>query len=518
MASKADASEARNGVVEDAEDAEWGTWEEDESVEVCKDLFSKRTFQSVQSMLAHCRKEHDFDVDGLRKRLNLDIYGSIMLVNFVRSAYANGDAPSTIMESIRKNPACFRADDRYLKPFLENDVVLTAIASYDDEDAWSSEEEGTMSETVRGAKADQALLRENEMLKAKLASAQKLLQRLTTGETKLKKGVEDVGYFGGYSHYGIHEEMLKDRPRTEGYRNALEAHASKLKGKIVLDVGCGTGILSLFAARAGARHVIGIDRSDIIDEARKIVEKNGYSDRITLIKGKLEDVVLPSKVAPDGTVDVIVSEWMGYMLLFESMLPSVLVARDRWLAKDEESYMFPSRATMSVCAVEDHETYKAKFKYWQDVYGFDMNVMRPHILAEPYVEVIDAETVASNHCKIFDVDIMHVQDKELDFRSPFALTATRTATIHGILIWFDVAWPNEADKLTTRPEATPTHWKQTLLFLETPIRAKKGDVLRGTCALRRGSANSREYTASLVVTYTDGTAKKTQSREYHMAA
>ena len=117
-------------------------------------------------------------------------------------------------------------------------------------------------------------------------------------ETKLTKQ-DDSGYFGGYSHYSIHETMLKDRPRTESYRDALET--CDLKGKIVLDVGCGTGILSMFAARHGAKHVIGIDRSDIIDEARIIVKQNGLEDKITLIKGKLEDIVLPSNIAPGGT-------------------------------------------------------------------------------------------------------------------------------------------------------------------------------------------------------------------------
>jgi protein arginine N-methyltransferase 1 len=56
---------------------------------------------------------------------------------------------------------------------------------------------------------------------------------------------------------------------------------------VVLDVGCGTGILCLFAAKAGAKHVYGIDSSAIIDQATQIVQRNGYSDQITLIKGKV---------------------------------------------------------------------------------------------------------------------------------------------------------------------------------------------------------------------------------------
>jgi protein arginine N-methyltransferase 1 len=60
-----------------------------------------------------------------------------------------------------------------------------------------------------------------------------------------------------------------------------------------LDIGCGTGILSMFAAKAGAKLVIGIDNSNIIDTARKIIDLNGFTDKITLIKGKAEHVTLP---------------------------------------------------------------------------------------------------------------------------------------------------------------------------------------------------------------------------------
>merc|ERR1719348_2065596 len=75
-------------------------------------------------------------------------------------------------------------------------------------------------------------------------------------------------YFDSYAHFGIHEEMLKDEVRTLTYRNAMYHNRHLFKDKIVLDVGCGTGILSMFAAKSGAAKVYGIDMSSIVEHAK----------------------------------------------------------------------------------------------------------------------------------------------------------------------------------------------------------------------------------------------------------
>ena len=72
-------------------------------------------------------------------------------------------------------------------------------------------------------------------------------------------------YFDSYAHFGIHEEMLKDEVRTLTYRKAMYHNKHLFKDKVVLDVGCGTGILSMFAVKAGAKQVIGVrDHCNII--------------------------------------------------------------------------------------------------------------------------------------------------------------------------------------------------------------------------------------------------------------
>jgi len=135
-------------------------------------------------------------------------------------------------------------------------------------------------------------------------------------------------YFNYYAQVGIHKTMLQDRVRTEAFQDAILNNPHLFRGKTVLDVGCGCGIMSMFAAKAGASKVIGVDASDIIHVAKEIIKDNKYEGIITLIHGKIEEVELPEGT---GQVDIIVSEWMGYSLFYEGMLDSVLFARDKWL-------------------------------------------------------------------------------------------------------------------------------------------------------------------------------------------
>ena len=152
---------------------------------------------------------------------------------------------------------------------------------------------------------------------AEVLKADKKLEDLKSEEMTSKDY-----YFDSYAHFGIHEEMLKDEVRTLTYRNSMYHNKHLFKDKIVLDVGCGTGILSMFAAKAGAKQVYGVDMSGIVEQARLIVDKNGFSDKVTIIRGKIEEIKLPVE-----KVDIIISEWMGYCLFYESMLDSVLFAR-----------------------------------------------------------------------------------------------------------------------------------------------------------------------------------------------
>lgn len=158
--------------------------------------------------------------------------------------------------------------------------------------------------------------------------------------------------------------MIQDKVRTSTYAHFILTNPTLFRDAVVLDVGCGTGILSLFAARAGAKRVIAVDASDIAEKATKIVKANGLEDVITVMRGKIENISLPDGI---DKVDIIISEWMGYALLYESMLDSVLRARDRFLKP--AGVMAPSQCKMILGLCDATEIYKDRIGFWNDVYG-----------------------------------------------------------------------------------------------------------------------------------------------------
>lgn len=78
--------------------------------------------------------------------------------------------------------------------------------------------------------------------------------------------------------------MIQDSPRTEAYKNAILSNRSLFDGKIVLDVGAGTGILSVFCAQAGAAKVYAIEASRVSDLAKQLIDENHFSHVIEVCK------------------------------------------------------------------------------------------------------------------------------------------------------------------------------------------------------------------------------------------
>ncbi|XP_050990956.1 protein arginine N-methyltransferase 8-B isoform X2 [Labeo rohita] len=273
-------------------------------------------------------------------------------------------------------------------------------------------------------------------------------------------------YFDSYAHFGIHEEMLKDEVRTLTYRNSMYHNKHIFKDKIVLDVGSGTGILSMFAAKAGAKHVYGIECSSISEYSEKIIKANHLDSVITIFKGKVEETELPV-----DQVDIIISEWMGYCLFYESMLNTVIYARDKWLKPG--GLMFPDRAALYVVAIEDRQYKDFKIHWWENVYGFDMTCIRNVAMKEPLVDIVDSKQVVSNAC------LIKIQ---------------RNDYVHALVTYFNIEFTKCHKKtgFSTAPDAPYTHWKQTVFYLEEYLTVKRGEEIVGTVSMKPNEKNARD--------------------------
>nr|CAB3265170.1 protein arginine N-methyltransferase 1-like [Phallusia mammillata] len=355
-----------------------------------------------------------------------------------------------------------------------------------------------------------------KVLKSEEASSVHSLKEEVTAEEAMgnispDKMTSKDYYFDSYAHFGIHEEMLKDEVRTLTYRNSIYHNKHLFRGKVVLDVGCGTGVLSMFAAKAGAAKVIGIECSSIVEYAQKIVKANKLDHVVTLVKGKVEEVDIPVE-----KVDIILSEWMGYCLFYESMLNTVLYARDKWLAPD--GLIFPDKATLYVTAIEDRQFKDDKINWWDNVYGFDMSCIRDVAISEPIVDVVEPKQVITSGCMVKEVDLYTVTEADLDFSSNFHLVVSRNDYMQALVTFFSVEFTkcHKRTGFSTAPEAPYTHWKQTVFYLRDYITAKRGEEISGVLTVKPNDRNKRDLDVTIKVDFNGELCELSETNEYHM--
>jgi Ribosomal protein L11 methyltransferase (PrmA) len=188
-----------------------------------------------------------------------------------------------------------------------------------------------------------------------------------------------------------HARMLHDDRRTGDYLAALVAAVRP--GDVVLDIGTGSGVLSVAAARAGARRVYAVEATDIASVAERVFEVNGVQDRVTLLTGWSRQIELPEKA------DLLVAEIIGNEPLEEEILETTLDARRRLLKP--RARLIPHALTLVARPVQLPEAEIRQRAYgrgaverWRDLYGIDFQPLLDAALPGPVHTITEGEVVA----------------------------------------------------------------------------------------------------------------------------
>eukprot|EP01041_Mallomonas_annulata_P001188 gene1188-2312_t len=363
-----------------------------------------------------------------------------------------------------------------------------------------------------------------------------------TSATAAYEAATNVNYFYTYAFITEQKKMLSDHVRMKAYRSAIFENKDYFAGKVVLDVGSGSGILAMWCAQAGASKVYAVEYTDMAKHARELVKRNGLDSIITVIQSSMEDVQLDEKV------DIIISEWMGMLLLRESMLDSVVKARDRFLKPN--GTLWPSHATVLLGALSSEEDridtqqdlVDAEYSFidfshnMKELYGVNMDYFKSlytienenyfiynslwrdlnshEIIGEPAVILTwdlhkvtleDIEGIRTTNFSIKIPSLLPSKDGRIA-RTPSPLT------ISGFAGWFTVDF-NGSDitpavrpvRLSTGPEMGYTHWGQQVMFLKEPLYVREDDIMSGRLAMKRRIDNRRTYNILLDVGHNNGT-------------
>lgn len=280
-----------------------------------------------------------------------------------------------------------------------------------------------------------------------------------------------------FSGMWIHEQMIADKARIDAYHKAISEHIEA--GDVVVDLGTGTGILAMLAARRGAARVYAIDHGGMIETARQLAAANGI-ERIEFRR------MHSSRFTPPGKVDVVLHEQIGSHLFDENMVANLTDLRDRILRPGGR--ILPSRFALYLEPISLHEEYRVPFLHQNtDVHGLDFSSLAPAgrgaggtvFGAGAQRDVLNREVshLLAAPESIMLVDLETIDPTTLPDRLEFRKEVTTSGELDGFCLYFDVLFDAE-NRLSTSPLGRSTNWKITLF--RVPVeRLAVGDVLHG---------------------------------------
>jgi hypothetical protein len=275
-----------------------------------------------------------------------------------------------------------------------------------------------------------------------------------------------------------HARMLHDDRRTGDYLTALRAAIRP--GDVVLDIGTGSGVLAVAAARAGARRVYAVEGSDIADVAARVFAANGVTETVTLLPGWSRQIELPEPA------DVLVAEIIGNEPLEEEILETTLDARRRLLKRDAR--LIPHTLTLLArpLRLPDGEARqraigRAAVERWRQLYDMEFEPLLEAAHPGPVNMPTEAEVVAAwppvgPPVMLAALDLGNFTDASV--RACADLVVDEPGTVNAVAVTFRAALHGAIDH-TLDPWTWPTSsWATSVWVLPDPVDLPAGEVLR----------------------------------------
>jgi type I protein arginine methyltransferase len=221
-------------------------------------------------------------------------------------------------------------------------------------------------------------------------------------------------------------EMIADTDRFQAYSSAIAAAVRP--GSTVLEIGCGPGLFSFLACRAGARKVYAIDSEEIVHFARELASVNGLADRLQLFEVDSRELDLPERV------DVIVSDIRGSLPFFGTAIAALHDARERLLSPSGR--LIPQRDTLRAALIEADDFYIRLLAPWSgSVPGLNFTRARHLLLNTQYTQDFKPEQLLT-HAQSWAV-LDYSAGASPSAAADLTFSITRAGTAHGLCLWFD---------------------------------------------------------------------------------
>lgn len=289
-----------------------------------------------------------------------------------------------------------------------------------------------------------------------------------------------------YEFPSVHSDMIYDEHRVRAYQRAIERTVKP--GDVIVDLGTGTGLLAFLCARAGASRVHAIEKSPVIDFARRLAVVNGLADRIVFHYGDSRDVELGERA------DVIVSELIGHIAFEEGMADTLLDAKKRFLKPGGE--IIPTEVSLYAAPVCERRVYPSSIDIWKAAYGFDYSVMREQALQTSYVTRIDEADLLAPQQSVLSVSFLEEAPSPASAYLRFRIH--RPGQLNGVALWFD-ALLTEYVPLSSSPWAK-THWQQCFKPIPDPLAVSPGEEVEVSITMTLPTRGRRPFDLRISVT------------------